>query len=592
MEKSHEADEAFANPAAVCDVVMKGGIASGVVYPLAITELAKRFRFASVGGTSAGAHAAAATAAAEYGRHVPGKGFVRLARAPEEIARQNLSFLQPTPALKPLFSVVIAAIGGKGGLATAASVAAAAIKGFWLAAIVGLLPGLVVAALGVCFADVALLLLGLLLALLGLVIGVAFAAWHLATGRLPENDYGLCPGIMQPRNSNPGNTDWLADLIDDLAGRDPGKDPPLTFGDLAAAPDKGRYKIELRMMTTNLTLRRPYSLPLSPGEHEYAFRLSDFERLFPRRIVKHLTAHCARVEEPGPYGDLFKFPDAEHLPIVVAARMSAALPLLFCAVPLYARDPTLRKGERERWRRNLFSDGGLSSNFPIHFFDRMLPSWPTFAISLDEYDERRPPSEAPPGDPRSRVWLADPKVAESGMLISGRPLLGLGAFLARLVDASKDWQDNLQGTLAGSRDRIVHIDLKSDEGGLNVAMPPGVALTLATYGQTAGAALRDEFNFDEHRWRRFLVAMTRLDETLEDFAIAYGGKEGIEAFAAFLKRYANDPLSYPQTAPDLETLLARARELSELGRHWQSQPDVQEDALPHPKTDMRITPRT
>jgi hypothetical protein len=194
------------------------------------------------------------------------------------------------------------------------------------------------------------------------------------------------------------------------------------------------------------------------------------------------------------------------------------------------------------------------------------------------------------------VWLPNPKLAQSGILIPGRPIGGLAAFLIRLVDAAKDWQDNLQGTLAGYRDRIVHINLKSDEGGLNVTMPPGVALTLATYGATAGALLRDEFNLDEHRWRRFLVAMTRLDETIEEFAAAYDGKEEAEPFAKFLSRYSDNPphspLSYRQTAQDLETLLARAREFSELGRRWRSQPDVQEKALPHPKTDMRITPRT
>lgn len=51
-------DSDFADPHAVCDVIMKGGITSGVVYPLALTELARQFRFAQVGGTSAGAMAA------------------------------------------------------------------------------------------------------------------------------------------------------------------------------------------------------------------------------------------------------------------------------------------------------------------------------------------------------------------------------------------------------------------------------------------------------------------------------------------------------------------------------------------------------
>jgi len=50
---------AFKDPPLMCDIVMKGGITSGVVYPGAIISLAKRYRFRSIGGTSAGAIAAA-----------------------------------------------------------------------------------------------------------------------------------------------------------------------------------------------------------------------------------------------------------------------------------------------------------------------------------------------------------------------------------------------------------------------------------------------------------------------------------------------------------------------------------------------------
>lgn len=51
-----------------CDLVMKGGITSGVVYPKAIELLSHQYRFKSIGGTSAGAIAAVVTAAAEYQR--------------------------------------------------------------------------------------------------------------------------------------------------------------------------------------------------------------------------------------------------------------------------------------------------------------------------------------------------------------------------------------------------------------------------------------------------------------------------------------------------------------------------------------------
>ena len=49
-----------------CDLVMKGGITSGVAYPKALLELKDTYRFRKIGGTSAGAIAALAVAAAEY----------------------------------------------------------------------------------------------------------------------------------------------------------------------------------------------------------------------------------------------------------------------------------------------------------------------------------------------------------------------------------------------------------------------------------------------------------------------------------------------------------------------------------------------
>src|SRR5712691_7850411 len=51
----------------VCDVVMKGGITSGVIYPKALWMLSERYRFKNIGGASAGAIAAVIAAAAQYG---------------------------------------------------------------------------------------------------------------------------------------------------------------------------------------------------------------------------------------------------------------------------------------------------------------------------------------------------------------------------------------------------------------------------------------------------------------------------------------------------------------------------------------------
>jgi predicted acylesterase/phospholipase RssA len=43
-----------------------------------------------------------------------------------------------------------------------------------------------------------------------------------------------------------------------------------------------------------------------------------------------------------------------------------------------------------------FSDGGITSNFPVHFFDNALPRWPTVSLDLGIH-----PDDAPHQD----IWL-------------------------------------------------------------------------------------------------------------------------------------------------------------------------------------------
>ena len=90
-------DSDFAVPGKDCDIVMKGGITSGVGYPYAILEIARAYRFRSIGGTSAGAVAAAFAAAAEYSRVVRGdpSGFLRLQDRCSRIPHILIDLLQP-----------------------------------------------------------------------------------------------------------------------------------------------------------------------------------------------------------------------------------------------------------------------------------------------------------------------------------------------------------------------------------------------------------------------------------------------------------------------------------------------------------------
>ena len=97
----------------------------------------QKYRFANIGGTSAGAMAAAAAAAAEYGRGIPNAGFDRLAKVPKDVGSRLMSFFQPTPKLRPLFNIFVSALGAGSGLGRFVAIAVAAICGYWLSALLG-----------------------------------------------------------------------------------------------------------------------------------------------------------------------------------------------------------------------------------------------------------------------------------------------------------------------------------------------------------------------------------------------------------------------------------------------------------------------
>src|SRR3977135_2270093 len=76
-----------------------------------------------------------------------------------------------------------------------------------------------------------------------------------------------------------------------------------------------------------------------------------------------------------------------------------------------------------------FSDGGLSSNFPLQFFDAPFPRWPTFAIELDVFEDDA--DEADESHECQNTWMAKSnlgRILESwnrfGEGGRGQPLLG------------------------------------------------------------------------------------------------------------------------------------------------------------------------
>jgi hypothetical protein len=141
----------YSQPERLCDIVMKGGITSGVVYPSAVCELATAYSFKNIGGASAGAIAAAATAAAEYARRTGNAvaaaegSFARLEELPKELATGLSTLFQPNRSTEPLFAMLTAGLDiddALPALKKAMKVRRALAVNFPKGALLGTLPGL------------------------------------------------------------------------------------------------------------------------------------------------------------------------------------------------------------------------------------------------------------------------------------------------------------------------------------------------------------------------------------------------------------------------------------------------------------------
>jgi predicted acylesterase/phospholipase RssA len=508
-----------------CDVILKGGITSGVVYPLAVVALSKQFRFKNVGGASAGAIAAALTAAAEHRRRTQNSeaGFEALAALPEWLGENEgegsrlFQRFQPSPATKPLFEIAAAALG-KQPVAGVIAAALRACRVFPMSAWRGVTPGLILllAALeldGNGPLRLCVGLFGLVATVLGLATALLVRVAGCASRSLPSNFYGLCTG-RSSEGSPVALTDWLEQKLDDVAGHEDAA-RPLTFGDLwGAGHDQQHADINLEMLTTNLSHGRPHRLPFA--EKVFFFRREEFARLFSERVVDWLLAHPHQGESPNHPG-FDRLPDAALLPVVVAARMSLSFPILLSAVPLYALDYDRNPdGPPERcW----FSDGGICSNFPVHFFDTPLPGWPTFAFNLRPWETRFEESDGVylPSDNRTGIteWWT--------RFESGGGLRRISGFLFSILKAMHDWRDNVQAQMPGYRDRVANVGLRPQEGGLNLNMDAEAIGSLADRGKRAAEVLAQRFanpaasdclTWDNHRWVRLRSLLGLLQEWL------------------------------------------------------------------------------
>ena len=664
-----------------CDLVMKGGITSGIVYPKAVLALKETYRFCNIGGTSAGAIAAAAAAAAEYGREArdaDGKdGFDRLRALNDQLCQETFlrSLFQPSPKTAALMEVASAAMLRKTSDFAAVRVVQktvwvvrALLKYAVVPTLVGLGAGVGV---GSCLSALARgtatgarqrTFLGLYGAL-GAVVGSGWALVHKLFHDLPGNGFGICIGHDAQAKGNgktkrkPMLIDWLTEQIEGIGAKEEWATVeagvpsagrryrvPLTFGDL-----KNRLNpIVLKMMTTNVSEELPYVLPFE--NNRFLFEEAKMREYFPGDVVDHLVGRRHRPDQDlqPPQGFYF-LPKADELPIVVAMRMSLSFPILLSALPLWTLGTSAFAKingsppaalTQDDLNQNWFSDGGLSSNFPIHFFDSWLPTRPTFGINLTvfppnsfvrstaphletaaQYEKMSAEKFSDPltsrgsegrkterkvGDPAAAVYL--PRANEDPPKIINK-LETLVSFLGAIVSAMQNYRDNQQSQLPSYRERIIQVRLEKTEGGLNLDMPSETLRGIAAKGEMAGKGLLSDFEFDEHQWTRFRVVMGQLEAELREMqdrlaprppaAPKFDVAKLLEKQKASGFPYRYRPASGPQSAAETEAWITQVKQvlkgvesLMALGpppAPW-SVPRFERDP-PKPGSNLRLMPQ-
>lgn len=595
-----------------CNLVMQGGVTSGVVCPGLVRKLAERYSFQSIGGTSAGAIAASLTAAAEYSRR-------RGATNPFETVDQVSSWLgdnsqfgsgsnlfalfQPQRITRDLFRFATAFI--------VAGVWRRLFALLWLFILeiaIGIIPALVLyhfCTVSSSWQRWLVIALTVLVAVAGIFISAAVGL-VLRLGVLPTHYFGLCTGYAPPApRKAPALVNWLNDRINEIAAKPAAE--PLTFGDLKSEG------ITLQMMTTCLTWGRPFTLPFTTSA--FYFSPKEFRDFFPEEVVawlaNHPPKHPPQHHEPIDLTNLLPMPDPENLPVIVAARFSLSFPFLFCTVPLYAVDWSLRRcvpdepapkpdsGCAVPYRAPRvpehvwFTDGGICNNFPLHLFDAPLPRWPTFGIDLTEVRPDRSPDE--------RVWM--PTSNKAGIhpkwtrLPAKSSPLGSIDLIFAIVNTARNWVNSLQAIAPGYRDRIVHIALTKKEGGLNLTMPHDIVTSLNGYGKEAAQRLIEHFidgvdqgkpmdmTWTNQRWIRYRSTMALLETFVADFSKAIRNPEPGDAPYTDL---INHPPSYPFTQSQAATAHQETTSLTELGEEMNQK--SLEHGSPHPEPALVIRP--
>jgi hypothetical protein len=244
---------------------------------------------------------------------------------------------------------------------------------------------------------------------------------------------------------------------------------------------------------------------------------------------------------------------------------------MLSALKLYSARPDL-PGPVE----SFMSDGGLTSNFPIHFFDDWLPSHPTFGLDLVPFPEG--------GHPGDHAPVLMPRGADSPRVPHWTSATNLIGFVRQIEDASRNWRDELQAELPGFRDRVCQIRLGAAEGGFNLSADPETVIRLAGRGRAAGREIIEKFDWHQHRFIRYLTLMEMLQDNFALLAERFG------MYGDWLASGAPEATAY-RAGRDGAWCVAAERATAQLIEHAPTGSRFDTGEKPQPEPAMRIGPR-
>ncbi len=184
----------------------------------------------------------------------------------------------------------------------------------------------------------------------------------------------------------------------------------------------------------------------------------------------------------------------------------------------------------------------------------------------------------------------------------GTGLQELFKFVWAIISTMQNWSDNTLGRMPGYRDRIAHVPLDGNEGGLNLNMPDQLILNLGERGKATGAQFVQRFalgahpvmDWENHRWLRLRSALASLGDTIKKLEVscAHQPSAGPDYERWLGQTNLKDAPSYEFVSQGQRQLaLDTLRDLRAIAAKLQAAQDPLETRAPRPRPELRPRPR-